>query len=328
MAGIIHMETDQVRSAASQLDHTSQEIQRLLFNLSGSILSLNWQSQSRDLFVQEFRDLERKITASAEEGMTIALGMRREVDEWEQAALHLGDGGASFSNPLLIIGGGGLIVIGGVIWWGTRTLEDLSSEEAEARIEDILRKTPAGRDAIQKAEELGINVEVNQPGKGTFYNPENNTMYIDPKTQPDLAAESYVHELQHAKQDAEGRLPNPRELSRDEFTERVIDVESEALIKEYEYEKERPFLDIINESTGEGAYENTYNQTIESLRKSNPQMSAEEMHKLAYEAGKEEVKKLYRDGTIKASTNRKSYVDNAHGIWDQVNAPQSSDQVM
>ena len=60
------------------------------------------------------------------------------------------------------------------------------------------------------------------------------------------------------------------------------------------------------------------------MKESNPQMSAEEMQKIAYEAGKEEVKKLYKDGTIITSTNKKSYVDNAGEDWDRVHTPLAS----
>jgi hypothetical protein len=249
--------------------------------------------------------------------------VKREVDEWEHIASRLSGDGAAFSNPLLIIGGGALVVIGGVVWWGTQDLQDLSSQEAETKIKKILRRTPAGRAALEKAKELDVKFELNEAGGGTYYDPDTDTMYIDPKTQPDLAAESYIHELQHAQQDADGRLPNAGAMSREEYTERVLDIESEALIKQYEYEDERPLLDYADPIIGEDVYEKTYDQTIESLKKTNPRMSAEEMHRQAYEAGKEELKKLYRDGTITASTNGRSYVDNAGEFWDLVNAEPS-----
>ncbi len=328
MANIIHMSPDEVQAVAVKLDQTAMDIQQEISALGNSIRSMNWQGGGSDEFFRDFKRLEGSFTNLSEQGGLLSRRVKSEVDEWEQAALQLDGSGTAYSNPLIIGGGAFLIIVGGVVWWGTQDLQDLSPQEAESRIKEILSRSAAGRDAIKKAEELGVKFEIGKAGGGTYYDPDTDTMYIDPKTQPDLAAESYIHELQHAKQDAEGRLPDAGAMGRDEYTERVVDIEAEALIKEYEYENERPVLDYINDSVGEDAYQKTYNEAIKSLKGSNPQMSTEEMHKLAYEAGKEEVKKLYRDGTITASTNRQSYVDNARAYWDSVNVPQPSQTVM
>jgi len=328
MAGIIHMETDVVQAVAVKLDQTALEIHQEISALGNSIRSMNWQGGGSDEFFADFKRLEGSFTNLSEQGTSLSRRVKNEVAEWEETARQLEGSGSDYSNPLIIVGGGVLIFVGGIVWWALQDFEKLSSQEAENKIQEILKRTGAGRDAINKAEDLGVKFELGKAGKGTYYDPDTNTMFIDPKTNPDFAAESYIHELQHAQQNAEGRLPDAATIGRDEYTDRVIDIEAEALIKEYEYENERPVFDYLNKKIGEEAYEKTYRETINALKKSNPQPSAEEMHKLAYEAGKEEVKKLYRDGTIKASTNGKSYVGNAHAYWDSVNPPQSSPKTM
>jgi hypothetical protein len=328
MGSVIHMDTEQSRSVARQLDHVSADIQQEITTLGKKLRSLNWQSPSRDAFVGDFAELQRKIQACAEKGITLGTRVQREVDEWEQAALHLDGGGSAYSNPIVIIGGGALIITIGSLYlwaWTQQNLQNLSPTEAEAKIKIILGRTSAGRNALKKAEEIGIKFELSKSGQGTWYDPDTDTMYVDPNTNPDLAAESYIHELQHAQQDSERRLPDAGAMNREEYIEQVVDIEAEALIKEYEYENERPILDQIVSHPGEDVYQKTYAETLKSLQESNPEMSSVEMHKLAYEAGKEEIKKLYRNGSIITSTTQKSYVDDAGEYWDQVNIPPASE---
>ena len=330
MSSVIHMDTEQVWAMARQLDNLSADIQQEIASLGSKLRDLNWQSPSRDRFIGDFAVLQKKIQACAEQGAVLGLRVQREVDEWEKTDQELDGSNANYPTPFLVIGGGILIIVGsvGFSWWYTawsnQNLLNLTPQEVENKIKSILGNSSTGKEALKKAEKLGVKFEVGKSGKATYYNPKTNTMYIDPETQPDLAAESYIHELQHAIQDEEGSLPDASTLSREEYIDRVVDIEAEALIKEFEYENGEWFLDQVHEMPGEDIYQKTYDETMKSLKESNPQMSAEEMQKIAYEAGKEEVKKLYKDGTIITSTNKKSYVDNAGEDWDRVHTPLAS----
>lgn len=93
MSSVIRMETEQVRAVAKQLDRISADIQQEIALLGSRVRGMNWQGVSRDGFVEEFAKLQVKIQTCAEQGMALGLRVRREVDEWEQAAVALAAGG-------------------------------------------------------------------------------------------------------------------------------------------------------------------------------------------------------------------------------------------
>jgi hypothetical protein len=217
------------------------------------------------------------------------------------------------------IGGIGAIVIGGGFWWWNKNLEGISDNQAFDKIEGILEKTDRGRNALKTAEDLDVKFKLSKTGQGTWYDPKTNTMYIDPNTNPDLAAKGFVHELTHAKQHAENRFPDPSRTNRDEFVERAIECEAEATIAEFEYEKERWLLDYVMSSPEEEAYWEAYNDKLKALEQSQPEMSEAERHQLAYECGKDRVVDFYRDGSIVTSTTRQSYGDYYNEAWQKAN---------
>jgi len=82
MSGIIHMETEEVRSVAQKLDQTSFNIYQQVADLGKTLNGLDWQSPSRDSFVSDFAELRRKFQVCTEQGATLGLRMQREVEEW------------------------------------------------------------------------------------------------------------------------------------------------------------------------------------------------------------------------------------------------------
>lgn len=78
---------------ASQLDRISAEIFQEIVALGSSLRALNWQSPSRDKFINDYAELQQKIQRCAEQGAALGARVQREADEWEQAASTFVAGG-------------------------------------------------------------------------------------------------------------------------------------------------------------------------------------------------------------------------------------------
>ncbi len=92
MGSVIHMETEEVREVARQLDRISAEIDQEIAQLGNKLRALNWQSPTRDEFIGDFSEWQRKIQICAEQGAALGSRVQREVEEWEQAASRLDAG--------------------------------------------------------------------------------------------------------------------------------------------------------------------------------------------------------------------------------------------
>lgn len=105
MSSVIHMETDQVRAVARQLSQASSDIQAEITSVCGRLRSINWQSPSRDRFISDVGELQRKFQTYTDLGTDLGLRVQREVDEWERVDNNTNDFHDLFSG---FVGVGGL----------------------------------------------------------------------------------------------------------------------------------------------------------------------------------------------------------------------------
>ena len=82
---IIHMETEQVRAVARQLQQTSESIQQQFMGTRNIVNSMDWQGQSRDELIYELEQISKRIVQKAEEAASLGTRLEDEVDEWETA---------------------------------------------------------------------------------------------------------------------------------------------------------------------------------------------------------------------------------------------------
>jgi len=79
---VLHMETEQVRSTAQQLDALADNLKTQVQILVGAINNLAWQSPGRENFVIETDQLFSSINHLGDVGNLLSQRVRREVDEW------------------------------------------------------------------------------------------------------------------------------------------------------------------------------------------------------------------------------------------------------
>ena len=224
--------------------------------------------------------------------------------------------GADAPSATVVFGGMFVVVTGisvaALIFWCNQDLEGLSEDEAQAKLEGILKRDPAGREALQTAEELDVGMGLSSPGAGSAFHSDTNTFFIDPQTNPDLAAMTYIHEVTHARQHDDDRFPDPTAVDREQYVEAFLALEAEARIEVFRYEKERPLLDHWSSSPEEEAFWAAYDAELADVQ---PGVSEGERLESAYAAGKEAILEYYRDGSIVTSTTGESYVDYFGTAW-------------
>ena len=328
MSGIILMETEQVRSMARQLDQVSMDIEGQASDLLASIRKLDWQGPSRDVFLNDAQKIIQSIITQSTQGSELSKRVDREVTEWESQD-QSADYGVISPSPILI----GVVIVGGIIgispvlvkieqewrkWWWSQTLQGLSSDEAYQRIMDILDNSPIGRQAIEDAKRLGLKYLLAPAGSGTYFDPPD-TIYIDPTLQQDMASDAFIHELEHAKQNAEHLLPDPRSVTQEEFIQKTIDCEADAVIKEFLYQKQNGILNDQSNPPWEQSFWNTVNEKIAELQKVTPPMSKDAINEMAMQAGRQDLIDAFMQGDITTSTTGQSYVDYYGDGWLEEN---------
>jgi WXG100 family type VII secretion target len=345
MHNIIRIDYEVVKGIASSFSREAERIRQIsqALNRRSEVLRAgDWQGKGAQAFYQEmgsailpaFGRLEKALVEANRITLLIFEIFRQTESEVASYFRISGSEGETRDSktgeaPVMPIGIGGVLLIGGLIliigggvaaiWWLSQNLRGLSDADAQKKVEDILNNSEIGREAVQKAKDLGVSFKLSTAGSGTYYDSSTNTIYVDPNTQPDFAASSYIHELTHAQQHTQ-QWPDVMALSRDDYVTATLTKEADAVIAEFRYEKQNGLLDFVSSPSYEQAYWNTYNQKYAELKNNDPNLAETELQRLANEAGREKLLESYRDGTIETSTTNQSYVDYYGNAWD-VNHP-------
>jgi uncharacterized protein YukE len=91
----LHMQTENVRSAASRLDQAVNELDRKPDEIKSAASSLKgaWQGGRSSYYATELRKLADTLQDELIDLERLARQLQKEVDEWEAAGAHLGKGG-------------------------------------------------------------------------------------------------------------------------------------------------------------------------------------------------------------------------------------------
>ena len=91
---IIHMEPEQVRSVAKQLEQTADQIYVDFEQVSGRVRGIPWQSPNRERYVRDMEQLRKQVQAVAQQGLDLSRSVQQEANEWEEVASSFGAVGA------------------------------------------------------------------------------------------------------------------------------------------------------------------------------------------------------------------------------------------
>ncbi len=103
---IIHMEPEQVRSVARQLEGAADQIHLEMEQVARRVRGIPWQSPGRESYVRAMEQLRIQSQAIAQQGLDLSRRVQQEVNEWEEAAASFGAGAASGVGAGVGIGAG------------------------------------------------------------------------------------------------------------------------------------------------------------------------------------------------------------------------------
>jgi hypothetical protein len=83
---IIHMEPEQVRNVARQLEGTADQVHLEMEQIARRVRGIPWQSPGRESYVRAMEQLRQQAQAIAQQGMDLSRRAQREVNEWEEVA--------------------------------------------------------------------------------------------------------------------------------------------------------------------------------------------------------------------------------------------------
>lgn len=92
MSNVLHMETEQARAVAQKLHALAESIRMQAQTLSDASYSLDWSGGSRDDYLAELASITVALNKMGDAASLLSQRAKREVDEWEQCAAHLGVG--------------------------------------------------------------------------------------------------------------------------------------------------------------------------------------------------------------------------------------------
>ncbi|QFY12253.1 hypothetical protein GBF35_41885 [Nonomuraea phyllanthi] len=170
-----------------------------------------------------------------------------------------------------------------------------SDEEARRITEDVLRETPAGRQALAWAKEHRITVLYQQGSpddvSGAYYDDMNVLrIFVGGQTAEELAA-TFVHEVNHARN--EGK-PNPLSMGREEYIRAAIEEEVDGEVKAHEMRVQLAAArgeDWGWASTYGMAYRDAVSMEADRRRQQGlPELSANEIRRIGDEAGRDALR--------------------------------------
>lgn len=172
MSSIIHMDTEQVRAVARQLQQTANQMYEMGSALRHQAASMDWQGPSRDDFFSQLEQALKQLNTLSESGLVLGDRVNREVDEWviadQNGAFNMKSLLNNFkelapnlpqdwSNP------GGIILLGGGAVLGIQVGSSEAAAYQGTRVNDTPlideKDTPDYQEAVNKTPRLPFESE-------------------------------------------------------------------------------------------------------------------------------------------------------------------------
>jgi hypothetical protein len=187
---------------------------------------------------------------------------------------------------------------------------------------DELVQTKQGRDALRYAREHGVKIEYGEKGKGTYYNPSENRIVVDPSVPPSEQDKALIHEVNHARHQLEGAVPDARSTGKKEWVNRRLNEEARGESKAIEHEraqaKQGEDVDTRSDPL-ERKYDNAYDRAVARYREAHPDASSEKLDSVGKWAGRDAVRDAWGSDSVITSNTRENYREYYGNAWDKAN---------
>lgn len=195
------------------------------------------------------------------------------------------------------------------------------NQERFAEIKAIAGAVPTGQEALTLFETHHVGVTF-QPGGGSYFDPDGNTMVIDQHERPATAALTFVHEMNHARYHHEGKTADLSDetLPRKEYVRRMVEEEAEGTVKSIEakVELEGTAIDVSKASFPlEGQYRRAFAAAVRAAKKKDPATADDALKAAGRAAGKDRVTKGFMRGEVLTSNTSETYPRYYGKAWDK-----------
>lgn len=201
-------------------------------------------------------------------------------------------------------------------------LGDLGTIRPQDAARRELLQTKQGRDALRYAQEHGVKIQYGEPGKGTFYDPAKNRVVVDPTVPASEQDKAIIHEVNHARHQLEGAVPDVRQTGRREWVNRRLNEEARGESKAIEHERAQAKKgeDVDTRSDYlERRYDNAYDRAVARYRAEHPDASPEKLDSVGKWAGRDAVRDAWGSDRVETSTTGENYREFYGRAWDEAN---------
>jgi hypothetical protein len=194
----------------------------------------------------------------------------------------------------------------------------------QTETEAVLNETQLGRDALQWVEDNGVRV-VYRSGGGSYWSDEDKVFYIDTSQTPEERANTFIHEVNHAKN---RNVPDPKEMGREEYIDEAIDEEVQGVLDEIQNNQELQRVRGKNNAPPDtllqAEYEQAYQDAIDAendarVQAQRPPLTPEGERQVGEAAGRQRVKEAFENGEVISSVDGNTYPENYGDAWDDAN---------
>ncbi|WP_067824726.1 hypothetical protein [Actinomadura kijaniata] len=155
----------------------------------------------------------------------------------------------------------------------------------------------------------GVRV-VYRAGGGSYWSDEDKVFYVDTNQTPEEIANTFVHEVNHAKHRNE---PDPKKMGKQEYIDRAIDEEVNGVaeqIKSNQELRDARGPKYTDQTVMQSQYEDAYKKAVdaenaERARHGRPPLTPEGERRVGEDAGQKRIRQAFDNGEVVASTNRK-----------------------
>ena len=185
---------------------------------------------------------------------------------------------------------------------------------------DVLQDSAAGRHALDVMQRGGVQTRFDS-SDGYYYDPNTNTMTMNPTMDTAFQTTGVVHEMTHAQSHQEGTSPNRDTATRDEYVNGSLAEEArgDAAANQARRELIENGHDMSSsQAQSQPAYDRGYDRGVEQARRDDPNATPEELDAAGRREGEQSVLDEYEAGRVTTSTpGNPPYPDYYGNEWDR-----------
>lgn len=201
--------------------------------------------------------------------------------------------------------------------------QDTDVQKLFLKIRDLLVHSTEGKRLLELFGRFRIHMRISKKGRGTYYDPNNNTMYIERSGPLIWRALGFVHEMIHAEREHTNQTADAYTMSRRDYITAMLREEAHAAGTEAEVEDQLEQAHVDNpdrlSSSAGVIYHNAHEKAYRENRDAHPQLTNATLKSVARAAGERAIFNAIRRGDIVPSVNEDTTYWKLYGdYWDDV----------